>query len=98
MIIKLNEEQLQWLLKGTRFSENVINMYRDHFVNSLSKTDAANKHGLSAQFATKKWVRFEGLMQEKCKKHGLEISTILHSSKDKKAVYSFDISNTEKKD
>jgi hypothetical protein len=98
MIIKLNEDQLQWLLKGTRFGDNVINMFRDHFINSLSKTDAASKHGLSAQFATKKWARFESLMQEKCKKHNLEISTILHSSKDKKSVYSFDISNTEKKD
>jgi hypothetical protein len=96
MLIKLTEEQLQWVLKGTHFSDKVINMYRDHFVNSIAKMDAAKRHGLSLQFATKKWARFENLIVEKCEKNGLEIATILHAIEDKNAVYSFDISNTQK--
>lgn len=97
MFIKLTEEQLQWVLKGTRFSDNVINMFRDHFVNSISKMDAAKRNDLSLQFATKKWARFESLIVEKCQKNNLEISTILHSISDKKAVFLFDVSNSQKK-
>lgn len=98
MILKLTEEQLMWVLQGTRQpSENVINMYRDHFVHGTPKVECADRYGFSAQFAYKKWNRFDELIAKKCEKLGLEISTVVHKYSDRNSVLAFDIVNKDKR-
>lgn len=98
MLIKLTEEQLQWILKGSRRpGDTVISMYRDHYVHGIPKSECSEKYGLSPQFAYKKWMRFDHMVKAKCAKYDLVISTVLHKAEYKNYVLSFDIINREPK-
>ena len=90
MLFSLNEKQLGWVLEGSRYSENVMSLFRDHYVDGIPKLEACEKNGLSKQFATKKWKEFDRLMISKCAESGLEISTVFHTSTDREAIFKYD--------
>lgn len=98
MILKLTEAQFIWVIGDTGHSEEVIAMLRSHFVDGIPRTHAAASHGFTNGFAAKKYMRFEEILREKCEKHGVEITTILHVAEDKNAVLSYDVPSGKKKE
>jgi len=91
MILKLNKKQLDWVLEDTRFSLPVREMFFDYYVNNISKSDCARKHGKSQPFAAKKFIKFDELLKAKCAKAGLKLTTIVHKIEDSSAVLEFDV-------
>ena len=90
MFLKLTNEQLNWILGGTGFSDSVIALFHDHYVNGMTKFEAAENNGLTKQFANKKWRSFEELIEKRCNENDLVMSVVFHAKKDSKAVFSFD--------
>ncbi len=95
MIFNLTKKQLDWLLEGTRYKDEVRNLFNDHYVRGLTKSAAAKANNFSLPFSSKKFNEFDKLIYDRCKTHNLQISTIIHSPKDKKNVFSYDVSNTQ---
>lgn len=93
MIFKLTEEQLMWVLEGKRYREDTVQMFRDHYVNGLSRQEAQEKNSKTQHFSYKKWSEFEVLCKLKCKEHGLTMSTILHDENDSDKIFQYDVVN-----
>lgn len=81
---------MQWLLEGKRYSEKVVSLFHQHYVQGVPRVAAAKELGFSQPFASKKFVEFDALILEKCEQEGLVITTVLHEEKDLKKVLSLD--------
>lgn len=90
MQIKLEEEHLLWVIEGKRYSDHVIALFRDHYVNGVPKVQAASKFDFSQPFASKKFAQFETLLAEKCEAEGLQITTVLHKEGSKEKILKLD--------
>lgn len=98
MILRLTEDQLLWLLEDTRYKKDTVQMFRDHFVGGIPKQQAAQNNGITPHFSYKKWREFEKLSEEKCRKYGVKMSTIMHKPEDADKVHQYDIVTSQSQD
>ena len=97
MIFALTKQQLEWVLQGTRYQSHVKGLFADHYVRGFSKAQAAKANDCSLPFASKKFTEFDKLVESKCEKHDLQLSTVFHSPNDRTSVYKYDITRKPKK-
>jgi len=82
MQFRLDNAHLDWILEGTRYSDKVIALFRQHYVEGIPRVAAGEALSFSQPFASKKFAEFDALIQKKCKEESLLITAILHDKND----------------
>ena len=97
MDFKLTNEQFDWLVTGSGYAENSVNLLRRHYVSGESLKELAAEAGFKSPARIYTLVKqFNSFVERKLLQHGLEMTVVINDREDRERILRFDIANREK--